>query len=572
MKKITVKSLISSLQHVAQRFPFVLMFIISLSCCLFLDVNKHDLDIPSRVWVFFALGTGLSMVIALLTEELENVFLKTGINLLFVVLLLIHAFTLPDKLLQYHYYQQIILGGAFILSAFVISFLRRGNDIPFWEFSKTAVLQLIIASVFAQVLMLGLSLAVLSLKELFSIDIKETVYANIAISCFALFGPVYFMANIPAGAGKRKQTFTFPTFLKILGLYIFLPLLALYSLILYVYLVRIIASWELPNGWVSTLVSILGLGGFLTMFVLYPLQVENQNRTARLFARYFPLFLIPLLVLMSVGIFRRLADYGVTINRCYVLLLNLWLYGICIYLFISHSKHLKWIVVSFVLVAFTSSMGPWSVFSVTKRVLFAETKQLMANAGLVKDGHVVDNSKKNIAVDSMAASSIIEKISYVTSTFGVKTWQPLFTFNLGKKTETDLDAYLGLTNESPEVHYFYAEIKATANTEDIEEYRWFGELNYSMGAKKIFESENWKIVLDETTIQTFKEKSDTPFVEIPLKDKIKYLIGRNRKSNQFAKPEMTLSGPDYKLILKNISGSENDSITITAVSFQLFLK
>ena len=88
-------------------------------------------------------------------------------------------------------------------------------------------------------------------------------------------------------------------------MYIIVPILSLYVLILYVYLITIVVQWQLPDGWVSTLVSVLALGGFLTMAIVYPLAVQKDKLVSWLF-RYFPLLLMPLLVLMSVGIARRL--------------------------------------------------------------------------------------------------------------------------------------------------------------------------------------------------------------------------------------------------------------------------
>jgi len=77
----------------------------------------------------------------------------------------------------------------------------------------------------------------------------------------------------------------------------------------------------------------LALGGFLSMMILYPLRLQSENKVVTYFSKYFPVIIFPLLILMTIGIFRRFDDYGLTINRGYVFLLNLWLYGICIYLF-----------------------------------------------------------------------------------------------------------------------------------------------------------------------------------------------------------------------------------------------
>ncbi len=70
------------------------------------------------------------------------------------------------------------------------------------------------------------------------------------------------------------------------------------------------------------------------------------------------MIVVPLLVLMTVGIARRISDYGFTVNRAYILLLNLWFYGVYIYLFAVRGRHVKWILISAVVVAFVSRVAP----------------------------------------------------------------------------------------------------------------------------------------------------------------------------------------------------------------------
>ena len=120
--------------------------------------------------------------------------------------------------------------------------------------------------------MAGLSLALLSLDKLFGMNIPDNSYGYLSVLCFVLFGSVYFLSSLPRlSKSEEEKTVDFPKIYKILGLYILLPILGIYILILYVYLAKIIVTWELPNGWVSWLVSILGIVGYLTISLLHPL-------------------------------------------------------------------------------------------------------------------------------------------------------------------------------------------------------------------------------------------------------------------------------------------------------------
>lgn len=400
--------------------------------------------------------------------------------------------------------------------------------------------------------MLGLFLAVLSLKELFKLDIDEKVYANIGVICYGIFAPVYFLSNIPNKVEKHKQEFKFDKFLKILGLYILLPILALYSVILYVYLFQIIGKWELPEGWVTWLVSVLALGGFLCMLVVYPLQLQ-LNKIANLFSKYFPVFLLPLLLLMTVGIFRRFDDYGLTINRAYVFLLNFWLIGSSIYLFITKSKHLKWIVVSFAIIAFLSAVGPWSVLNVTKKNMITEVENLLSTHNYLKDGKVVDSTEiAKIKIDTKTEQLLASKVVYICNNFGIENLQVYF--NKPMKNAFSITNYLGIeqdNNSLMKTNFFSANLKNDDKEIDIIGYSSFLSINKNYGDNELFENKTYKVTINEGLLQINNLKTSAK-TSINLNSKLIEL--KDAQDQLYPLAEMTIKGENYKLIITNVSG------------------
>jgi len=583
MKKFSLKTWVEKLQQVSIRFPFTSFCVLGLAFYFFLQINKHPFDAKSQIWAFFSVGIPLTLAMTLLLEDLKNKLLGIGINLLSIILLLVYTFSLPDKFLAVHFYQLIVLGLVFSLSAFFVSFFRKDTDIPFWEFSKTSILQLLISGIFAQVLMLGLSLAVLSLKELFKIDVQKEVYQNLAVICYVIFIPIYFLANVPDKTEKLKLKYTFPKFVKILGLYILLPILILYSLILYVYLVQIVIKWELPNGWVSTLVSILGLGGFLCMLILYPLRLDDKdkNKIVNWFSSYFSLVLIPLLALMSVGIFRRLGDYGLTINRCYVLILNIWLYGISFYILLSKANHLKWIVISFAGVALLSSVGPWSVFSITERKLSSEIGLLLKENKLLKNGKAFDNSKGILKIDSIASKKLSEDIHYIYNNFGTASIQRYFSDSLENLTSWKIQKKLGIQSNDYDyidrnnVNYFNATISNENHSLNIADFGTFIRIDKGKDEGEVFKDKNVTVLYKQNTITVINQLDKSVRCSIPLRSKLLYIAHFNKKERNFDYKSMTLEGVGYKLIINEVYGFETekrDSIVVTQLQAELFIK
>lgn len=583
MKKLSLQTWINKFKLVLVRFPFALLFVIGFSVLCFLEINKSKIDIHQSLWAFFVLGFLLNIPVTLYLEEFKKFVYRYALNILPTFLLAVYCFTLPEKLLMYHIYQLIALGIVFVLSAFFVSFLKKNNEIPFWNFSRDSIIQLIISFFFSSVLFGGISLALLSLEKLFNVHIDSTVYKNLGVVCFVIFAPFYFLANLPDEYEKRKQYISFDSILKIFGLYILLPILTVYTLILYVYLLQIIIKWELPNGWVSTLVSVLGLGGFLFMMIVHPLHLKKENKVVDFFSKYFPLLLFPLLILMSVGIFRRLGDYGLTINRCYVLILNIWLIGISIYLFLSKARQIKWIVVTFATVAFVTSVGPWSVFSITKNSLTTQLEKQLTEAHLLKDGKVMLEQNQLQSVDTLTQMKTAETVQYLVRNFGSESINQYFNISLKNKSAFDILELMKMNIVSDVNHNFHLHSKNDSCIYNTNSYKTFVVLN-AFENEKNFEKkknlcENSELKVDlfkGQLIVTNKLKNNATF-NIDLKSKIKLLLIEMKVSGKdiVTTDKMTINGPDFKLIMTIIDGENHepgDKIILTNFNAYLFLQ
>ena len=146
-----------------------------------------------------------------------------------------------------------------------------------------------------------------------------------------------------------------------------MPLLALYLIVLYVYGIRILVRWELPDGGVGWLVSVLMVGCVVVELGLYPLMRSGEAKPfERWIVRWLPVLILPLLLLMTVGIARRLSDYGITPLRLYLLTFNLWCYAVCIGLFVGRARRIRWIMTSLAAVFLLTSVLPVNFTSVVK--------------------------------------------------------------------------------------------------------------------------------------------------------------------------------------------------------------
>lgn len=200
------------------------------------------------------------------------------------------------------------------------------------------------------ILWAGISLLLFSLHQLFDIHFSGKCYAYIYYLCSITLALILFLGLLPQGEDKHNREPHSSEFLNGIIHYLFLPLTAGYLTVLYMYAARILVSWELPTGWVSWLIVALMTVCIAIQFGLYPKRLEENKRFDNWIARWMPVLILPLLLLMTIGIVRRFNDYGITVNRLYLATLNGWFYFVCIGLFAIKARRINWIPISFAII------------------------------------------------------------------------------------------------------------------------------------------------------------------------------------------------------------------------------
>ena len=125
---------------------------------------------------------------------------------------------------------------------------------------------------------------------------------------------------------------------------------------------------------------------------------------------------------MSVGIGRRFSDYGVTIQRLYLLLFNLWCYAVCIGLIVCRSRKVMWVAWSFVAILLLVSVFPVNISSYTHNRLQKQVRELLAKHNMTKfpiSSKTYTTLLKQVGYQQ--AKSFAGKLNYLNRTYGRKT-------------------------------------------------------------------------------------------------------------------------------------------------------
>ena len=411
-----------------RRFPIVLLFLL-IATINAIVLNHDDDSISSRaefLMMFYPLTAALlSLALRLWSEEVSKKSLSIIVQVIAHLLLLGGCFWLtsswPLDTIQGTAFVAIVI--VLVLGVFMVSFFRSKNDLPLWNFTFRLLQGIAIAFVVGIVLIAGLRLLIESFRQLFGWNIDWNYFYDIYIICGLLIVPVVFLQFIPNDEGKHDERASgLPKVLQGVVHYLFVPLLFAYILTLYAYACKIVFTWTLPCGWVSWLVSIMMMGMVGILILIYPSQYQTERRFDHLLRRWLPIVALPLLLLMTVGICRRVSDYGITVMRLYLITFNLWCYLVCFFLIWKKGKRLWWIPASFGIILFLTSVGPQSFANITLHKLKGEMKTLLTKNKVNNLSLPVTNDDMNDWInqqDTTTQRQVKDKLYYLGSTYDI---------------------------------------------------------------------------------------------------------------------------------------------------------
>ena len=278
----------------------------------------------------------------------------------------------------------------------VVSFLSEKNDVKTYHFTLSLIKSVVVSFIIALVMLggvLGLLHGTVALFDLPHPNIK--ISQTISIVCMVLvFGIMYF-SLVPSDELKHDTSDEVPKFLKNTVIWLLMPLLGCYMAVLYVYALKILFTWQLPKGLISYLVSAVMCGYLACYALLYPQIKDKASLPAKLLTRWIPAAIIPLLVLMTVGVIRRFADYGITVSRLYLITVLVWFYAVCIFILVQKNIRLHWIVLSFVALMLLSSSLPLNYYFICKKVMTRQIDDFIARKAIATADDVLKLSAED---------------------------------------------------------------------------------------------------------------------------------------------------------------------------------
>lgn len=411
------------------------------------------------------------------------------------------------------------------LSIFVAPFFKQKDENGFWVFLMKNAKAAVIAIAISVVLLASIEGLLFGFFNLFDIKVsaRPFVYSAIISSC-TIF-PILFFSGIPSIDDCLQETPALNKFETSTNKFLFLPVLSLYIVLLYAYIVKIIIQWEMPKGMVSFLVSASMLLMLLHVTKTYPERINPKRTLEKALLKILPAACIPLVILMSVGIIRRISDYGISEDRYYITAINIFYYIIIAILLIDKIKcKSKYITIVFCSMFLILTNGPLSAINVTHRVWINSVKAALVEEGynkfpLSKEETVEfarriqdkSDSKTNIATsrleilnsrhDKELAQYIPKGDALILISRKSSTNEEVNEFLISAYINNSKNSYFEIPQNATQVNHFYK----TFNKED---YKFQGDtLFFQLKPKKLDKTFNFFV-----TRQALESK-DVRFLE-----------------------------------------------------------
>jgi len=388
---------LTGLTDAITRFPLTTLFL--LAAAVFIAYSISEEKEQTQYILTFVVGAVLSAVLQVVYERFyTNV--TTRFVLMGVGVFLTAGYYLIIKPTDSLSMEMGIRTGVAIF-ALLIAFIWVPvikSSISFNASFMIAFKSFFISLFFSGIIMAGVSI-ILGATDLLIFSLNYKVYSYTATIIFTLFAPMYFLSLIPVYLGaedkkisqeamKQKTEFIniaayCPKFLQVLISYIVIPLIAVFTLILVIYIIKNIGG----DFWTDNLLEPMLVSYAITIILVYILASEIENKFTVFFRKVFPKVLVPIVLFQISSSILSLTDTGVTHTRYYVILFGIYAAAAGI-LFSILPVRKNGIVAAMVIVfAAVSILPPVDAFTISR------TSQINTLENVLEKNNMLENNK-----------------------------------------------------------------------------------------------------------------------------------------------------------------------------------
>ena len=398
--KEKIKQILPDMKKGIERFPLtifcgIIVFLLSVYVIETSDThNNHFIEEVQKFVFLIMLSIPLTAALELIREKYlsgKNKWIIRALNAVIAIVFIVF----------YRFYYLYETGGeAFfdngekLLATGIIFFLFFllapiiGKKDEEEKYFQSVIVDKAVTVLFSVVLFLGLTVVFLTVDGLSLIKLKGEIYVETWLFVVFVFAMIFFASKLKK-VDESLEEYEIHKVFKFLIYFIVIPLITIYTGILYIYFGKMLITRSWPQGLVSHLILWYTIFSLFIMIMVTPMT--KKDPVAKVFKKYFPFASIPLLALSIVSISKRISQYGVTELRYFIVLLGIWLI-FCMVSSIFRAR-LSIVLISLIAVVYISVFSPVNNRRITIMSQNKRLERILIKHGLLKDGKLVQNSR-----------------------------------------------------------------------------------------------------------------------------------------------------------------------------------
>jgi len=402
--KEKIKNILPDMKKGVERFPLtilcgIIVFLLSVYVIENSDMKNHNLlSEIHKMLTLIGLSLPLTAALELIREKYLSDknkciirVLNVVITVIFIIFYRFYYLNGKDKagiLILNNIEKLIATGIIFFLLFLLVPIIGKKDEEE--KYFQSVVVDKTVTILYSMVLFLGLTAVFLTVDGLSLIKLKEQIYIEIWLFVVFVFAMIFFASKLKK-VDENLEEYEIHKIFRFLIYFIVIPLITIYTGILYIYFGKMLITKSWPQGLVSHLILWYTIFSLFIMIMVTPMR--EKDLVAKIFKNYFPFVSVPLLILSIVSISKRISQYGVTPSRYFVVLLAMWL----IFCMVSSifKARLSVILISLIAVVYISVFSPINNRRITIMSQNKRLERILIKYGLLKDGKLVKNSGLN---------------------------------------------------------------------------------------------------------------------------------------------------------------------------------
>ena len=587
MKKIkeNVKKLLLHFKSGFERFPvtIILAFMHFITGVYIAEVRSFQSDEFVEVNLLLFGSIFITAMFEMLYEKYfykKNRWLVRGIYSVITFAVSIIVFVEYLRTNDYYNIYYFTLIPISIVLFLLIPILKKKENKE--KYLQSVFSNFVITGIFVAVLWIGIEIILTTVNYLFfnsvdSLFFRLTTYSFWFIT--EVFGASLFLSLLKK-PDDNLENYEFPFIFNLLIKFVIIPLIIIYTGVLYIYMAKVLISMHLPKGLISHLVLWYTAFSVAVMILITPFT--QKDKFFENFKKYFPYFSIPLIFASLFAVFQRTYQYGITENRYYVLISIFWLF-FCMILYIR-KMNITGIFISLITCLVISVYTPLSAKNVSNFSQSQRLKRMLVKYGALKDGKI---SKITQKLNNSEGSQIYTTLQYISDNSTIAKLN--FKNEKGEVYSTLGDLEKGLDVKESWKDYYYRsddegnyeerkvvtyKVKNIENSEIISDIAGYDNF---ISYKNVYnedpinqenESEKYKIILKNKTI-TINRKDGTELAKINYEDAVKQIVAKLRTSKLPDTNDTVYEVPQKDLEYIGTIGKINYKISLRSIDDEI---